>query len=71
MKQTLMIDLRNKWTVFYNSIVRDERKNIVIYFPDLTYYNEPYSLQVINAEVKAKTKLARRMLKHLSEVGLI
>lgn len=76
-----MADLRYKWKLFYDGIMPEERKNIVIYFPEkkmkLTRqgakyldYN-PCSLQVIHIEVLNKTKMARRMLKHLSEIGLI
>ena len=66
MKQT-MADLRNKWKLFYNGIKLEERRNIIIYFDKY----KPYALQVIQIEVLAKTKLARKMLKHLSEIGLI
>ena len=60
-------DLRNKWMLFYNGILKGEGRNIVIYFDKY----KPYSLNVIQCEVLAKTKLARKMLKHLSEIGLI
>lgn len=60
-------DLRNKWKLFYNQIKEDERKNIVIYFDKY----KPYALPVIQIEVLNKTKMARKMLKHLAEINLI
>ena len=78
MKQTLktqkdsISDLRNKWMLFYNGILKGERNNIVVYFSKLLDKdNEPYSLAIIQIEVLNKTKMARKMLKHLSEIGLI
>ena len=62
-------DLRNKWMLFYNGIKLGEKRNIVIYFSNNRY--EPYALPVIHIEVLNKTKLAKKMLKHLSEIGLI
>ena len=69
-------DLRNKWKLFYFGLKDSERKNIVIYFKDerkvLNDFNYiPRSLSVIQVEVMNKTKLAKKMLKHLSEIGLI
>ena len=62
MKQTLktqkdsISDLRNKWMLFYNGILKGERNNIVIYFDRY----KPYALHVIQIEVLNKTKMAER-----------
>ena len=69
-KKRSLKELEQAFYDFYLKIDSGERNNIILYIEDDKPF-APYSLLVVCAEVRARTKLSKTFLQRMNKMGLI